>query len=120
MLQDLLERRFPDLAGAMASAEVADLVAACTAVELAAGEVLLTEGTVTGALWLVVEGALVVSVGEAADARRVGVIEAGGIVGEISLLDRGPASATSPGSPDPTGGVPVSSCQVRVPRSAAR
>lgn len=86
------ETRFGGLAANLERDELAALVLRLRPLEVNAGEVLITEGTPTGGLHLVWEGALDVAVGDANT--HVGTVERGGYVGEVSLLDPGPASAT--------------------------
>ena len=84
--------RFADLAGGLERHELAALLGRLRPVEVAAGEVLITAGTPTSGLHLVLDGRLEVTVGERHD--QVTTVEAGGYLGEVSLLDPGPASAT--------------------------
>jgi len=62
--------------------------------ELKRGEVLLKEGEHTDSLYIVQHGALRVTVGKGAKQVELPEITAGQWVGEVSLLDPGPASAT--------------------------
>lgn len=84
--------RFKALAGHLSIDEVAGLQRAATQRSLAAGEVLLREGAMADALYLVWDGELAVTVGD--DGAELARCGAGSIVGEVSLLDSGPASAT--------------------------
>lgn len=56
--------------------------------------VLIAQGAPGEDLWLVVSGSLEVWVGDGAAAVLVATVLPGGFVGEMSLLDPGPASAT--------------------------
>lgn len=74
----------------VALADLTPLLAQCTVQELAAGEVLITYGQLNRDFYAVITGRLQVYV-ERAD--PLAVIEAGGSVGELSAIDRQPASA---------------------------
>ena len=86
---DLLSR-MPLFAG-LASDELARIAALTEDVEVAAGTVLTHEGRYEGWFYLVVAGTVEIARAGAA----VDTIGAGGFVGEISLLDAGPRTATA-------------------------
>ncbi len=91
---DAFDRRFETLAARLEPDEAAALIQLLDPVEIAAGEVLIAQGSVTDTLYLVWDGELTASVGEADAERDVGVIERGSYLGEVSLLDPGPATAS--------------------------
>ena len=86
---DLLAR-MPLFAG-LASDELARITALTEDVEVAAGTVLTHEGRYEGWFYLVVAGTVEIARGGA----EVDTVGAGGFVGEISLLDDGPRTATA-------------------------
>jgi alkyl hydroperoxide reductase subunit AhpC/uncharacterized protein (DUF924 family)/CRP-like cAMP-binding protein len=59
-----------------------------------AGDTILTEGEAGDTAFLILEGSVEVHVGEGARAKSVGVLEAGDVFGEMSLIEPGPRSAT--------------------------
>jgi CRP-like cAMP-binding protein len=83
--------RYPALTAHLRREDVAVFAGALTARPLAAGTALVTEGTPSDTLYLVWEGALAVRVSGDGAVARLGP---GEVVGEISLVDGGPASAT--------------------------
>ena len=85
---DLLAR-MPLFAG-LASDELARIAALTEEVEVAAGTVLMHEGRYEGWFYLVVAGTVEIARAGAA----VDTVGAGGFVGEISLIDIGPRTAT--------------------------
>jgi CRP-like cAMP-binding protein len=86
---DLLAR-MPLFAG-LASDELARITALTEDVEVAAGTVLTHEGRYEGWFYLVAAGTVEIARGGA----EVDTVGAGGFVGEISLLDDGPRTATA-------------------------
>jgi len=58
------------------------------------GETILSEGEPGDSAYLIVKGSVEVTVGEGASARVVGMLGAGDVFGEMSLIDPGPRSAT--------------------------
>jgi CRP-like cAMP-binding protein len=86
-----LAARFAPLATHLSIDDVADLQRAMTERSIAPGEVVLREGTDSDTLHLVWDGELAVSIESGVELGRCG---GGSIVGEVSLLDCGPASAT--------------------------
>ncbi|MCB9506552.1 MAG: cyclic nucleotide-binding domain-containing protein [Myxococcales bacterium] len=85
------------LADQLGSQAARFLVERMAARELAAGQLLLREGATADALYFVLGGTLAVFVGGAGGAShgvRVGAIEPGRWVGEVTFVDPGPASAT--------------------------
>ena len=86
---DLLAR-MPLFAG-LAPDELAQIAALTEDVEVAAGTVLTHEGRYEGWFYLVVAGTVEIARGGAA----VDTVGAGDFVGEISLLDAGPRTATA-------------------------
>jgi len=83
--------RFAPLAGHLSIDDVAGLQRASVERRLPIGEVVLREGATSDTLHLVWDGELAVSVDGGTELGRCGP---GSIVGEVSLLDCGPASAT--------------------------
>lgn len=69
------------------------LASICSVREYAAGDVIFTQGDVDRTLYIVVSGCIDVRVG--LDGRRVGQVVAGDVLGEISLVERRPHSATA-------------------------
>lgn len=63
-------------------------------VHFTAGETILNQGEEGNTAFLIVDGGVDVIVGDGANARTVGSLEAGDVFGEMSLLDPGPRSAT--------------------------
>jgi CRP-like cAMP-binding protein len=92
-----LEGRFPAITEHLSRRELEALAAALQPLTLAAGATLIEEGQSADTLYLVVDGTLRVTIDVAGKQRAVGVLEAGAIVGEVSLMDPGPASATVTG-----------------------
>ncbi|MCB9730171.1 MAG: cyclic nucleotide-binding domain-containing protein [Deltaproteobacteria bacterium] len=66
------------------------------------GEVVTEEGVFTDALYVVTDGALKVSVTAEGEVLEVGTVTPGQWVGEVGLLDPGPASATVVAARDST------------------
>ncbi len=84
--------QFPDLALGLEPAQLDALLAALETEDVAAGETLITEGSPSDALYLVWDGSLEIEV--AGRDRAVSRLGPGEVVGEVSLLDPGPATAT--------------------------
>jgi len=59
-----------------------------------AGTTILTEGETGDTAYLIASGTVEVSIGHGAKARSLGVLTAGDVFGEMSLIDPGPRSAT--------------------------
>jgi CRP-like cAMP-binding protein len=90
---DLFSSQFPGLSVALSSSELDALLAALQTEYVAAGETLITQGTPSDALYLVWDGSLDVEFAS----KRGGSLSRlgpGEVVGEVSLLDPGPATAT--------------------------
>lgn len=88
---DELAQRFPHIVHGLSPADRAALAAVLTARHLRAGEVLLAEGERSDTLYLILSGRVTI---ELAGVGVVAEREPGEMVGEVSLLDPGPASAT--------------------------
>jgi CRP-like cAMP-binding protein len=89
-------RRFAALGSALAPAELDALMEALEVRDVLAGEALIAEETVTDALYLVWDGELNVSMKTPPDGaeKEVAKVGAGALLGEVSLLDPGKATAT--------------------------
>ena len=88
------EKRFADLGSYLESEEVEVLLTHLTERQFAIGEIALREGDNTDTAYLVWDGRLVVTVGSGAEATEVGRCGPGVLLGEISFIDGGPATAT--------------------------
>ena len=63
-------------------------------VEFKAGETIIVEGEAGETAFLIISGSVEVSIGIAGKAKSIGTLVAGDVFGEMSLIDRGPRSAT--------------------------
>jgi CRP/FNR family cyclic AMP-dependent transcriptional regulator len=63
-------------------------------VSFKAGETILTEGEVGNTAFLIRSGSVKVSIGTRAGAKRLAMLQAGDVFGEMCLLEPGPRSAT--------------------------
>ena len=88
--RDTFSRRFRRLAARLTPEDGEALLAALVQQDVAAGEVVITEGSPVDALLLVWDGELNVTV----DDVEVAHVGPGAYLGEASLLDPAPASAT--------------------------
>ena len=82
--------------------ELSEVAAICTRRRLKKGEVLATEGETGHELFIVSEGLVEVSVSEHTAPRVLVNLGAGQLIGEMSLVDHGPRSATVKAIHDPT------------------
>jgi len=87
-------QRFPELAAAIGDDATSELLQVLERHELYAGQALIDEGNATDALFLVWDGELDVSMDTPDGPRKVGQVGRGSFLGEVSLLDPGPATAT--------------------------
>jgi CRP-like cAMP-binding protein len=87
-------KRFPGFAEALAGPQLVTLLSACETLEVGAGEALIEQGTTADALFLVWDGELDVSTQTRLGTSKFEQVRTGDILGEISLLDPGPATAT--------------------------
>jgi CRP-like cAMP-binding protein len=87
-------RRFPAVAELLTDTELAALASSLTRRSIAAGDLLVTEGRASDAVFFLWDGSLAVRLSSDGDAREIGRCEPGAVVGEISFLDGGPATAT--------------------------
>ena len=94
MVAETFSKRFPDLAAALSGEERAALVDALEVRDAEAGEALVAEGARSSDLFLVLDGELDIVVGASGGSRRVAGVGPGSYLGEVSLLDPGPAGAT--------------------------
>lgn len=88
-----LSLRFPAFGTYLAGGQDKTVAAALVERDAAAGEVLLAEGSVASAVYLIADGAVAVTAG-APHPIEVGRFGAGAVLGEVSFLDGLPASAT--------------------------
>jgi CRP-like cAMP-binding protein len=86
--------RFPLLAGDLSDEESAAFVALLEEREVAERELVLREGVPSAAIFLVREGELSVSLSLGGPTLETGRFGAGAILGEVSFIDGGPATAT--------------------------
>ena len=87
-------KRFPHIGSALEPAELKAFLDLLKIQYVEASESLIIEGTVTDSLYLVWEGELDVIMQAPTGEYKVAVIEQGALLGEISLLSPGPATAT--------------------------
>ncbi len=87
-------RRFPQIGSALEPDELKALIALLKTQDVEASESLIIEGTITDSLYFVWEGELDVIMQSPTGEYKVAVIEQGALLGEISLLSPGKATAT--------------------------
>jgi CRP/FNR family cyclic AMP-dependent transcriptional regulator len=75
---------------ALTKKDIARLIKAGTSIRIGAGDALVREGEQGPGVYLVVAGELDVHQGD----ERIGTMRAGDLIGEISMLERTPATAT--------------------------
>jgi alkyl hydroperoxide reductase subunit AhpC/uncharacterized protein (DUF924 family) len=63
-------------------------------VKFQSGDTILSQGTAGDTAFVIIAGSVEVSVGEGAQAKSLGILEAGEVFGEMSLIEPGPRSAT--------------------------
>ena len=93
----LTDRDAEQLASLVASAtsnELRTLSWVSTSVELRENDVLVREGDESSSIFLVIDGSLSASVSEDDETIELGAIGPGQWIGEVSMLDPGPATAT--------------------------
>ncbi|MFT7522067.1 MAG: CRP-like cAMP-binding protein [Kiritimatiellia bacterium] len=86
--------QFPTLALGLTSEEQASLLNALEMEDFSAGETLIVDGTPTDSLFLVWSGKLNVVIHTATGEHEVAVVGPGSMLGEVSILDPGPSTAT--------------------------
>lgn len=86
--------RFPAVAGALDGAQVERLLGSFERNEIGADEYVIAEGTRSDALFLVWDGELEAVTDTPGGDRQVGLVGPGELLGDISLLDPGPATAS--------------------------
>lgn len=86
--------RFPAVTAHLGGREVEALAGALVPVEVVAGTTLIAEGGLADTLYFLARGELQVWIDVAKTPRPVSRLEPGSIVGEVALMDPGPASAT--------------------------
>ncbi len=84
---------FSHLLEGFSDTQLRDFLCYLLVMELEHGEELISEGNHTESLYLVSEGQLTIHVGQEKEI-EITKIQPGGWVGEVSMLDPGPASAT--------------------------
>jgi|SRR5215204_2838576 len=87
-------QRFPGVSAGLSNDGVTALLDQFKVEEAAPSEALIAEGTPADALLLVWDGQLDVTVSTPAGDHPAGAVGAGSFLGEVSLLDPGPATAT--------------------------
>lgn len=76
--------------------QLSDLAANCSRKELPRGAVLMRQGELPSSMFIILEGAVSISVeGQGGQAQEVAVSAAGDVVGEMSLLTGAPRTATA-------------------------
>jgi CRP/FNR family cyclic AMP-dependent transcriptional regulator len=93
-VDEKFSKAFERLTKGMSEGDLRRLMFVMCIFELKRGEVLVKEGQHAESLYIVQTGALRVTVGEGAGRIEFPEVTAGYWVGEVSLLDPGPASAT--------------------------
>jgi|GEM_PF-1860959 len=94
ILDPKLAKAFGRLTQGMSDADLRRFMLVMCIFELKRGDVLVKEGQHTESLFIVQTGALRVTVGDGPSRIEMPEVTAGQWVGEVSLLDPGPASAT--------------------------
>lgn len=94
MTVDAFTARFPGLAAELAPAQIELLLGALQYFELQAGEAAIGEWTTADALFLVWEGSLTASTDTPDGEQVVGRSGPGDFLGDVSLFDPGPATAS--------------------------
>jgi NTE family protein len=89
-----LRARFPKLAAQASMQELTALLDALTLLQVAAGEVLVRDGEPADTLYFLWEGRMVAFIESANVSMELGHVEPGETIGEVAVLDPGPATAT--------------------------
>jgi CRP/FNR family transcriptional regulator, cyclic AMP receptor protein len=87
-------QRFPQFAAALNDAEIETLLDALRVQTYEASEALIEQGTMMDSLFLVWDGELDVLMNTPEGEKKIAEITRGSLLGEISLLNPGPATAT--------------------------
>lgn len=87
-------QRFPDLAAQLSGEELNAMFHAFDVLEVGAEEALIAEGTITDVLYLVWDGKLAVSMNTPYGEQNIAQVGPGAFLGEVSLMDPGPATAS--------------------------
>jgi flavin-dependent dehydrogenase/CRP-like cAMP-binding protein len=87
-------RLFSHLSSSLSDTQIARLIGSVVVQNYEAGEEVITEGTETSSLFMVWDGALNVVKSAEKGEIPLATVEAGSLLGEVSLLDPGPATAT--------------------------
>lgn len=91
---ELFKKRFPKIGSALEADELDSLLKLLKTQYVEASESLIIEGTITDSLYFVWEGELDVVMESPEGEYKVATIEPGALLGEISLLSPGKATAT--------------------------
>jgi CRP/FNR family cyclic AMP-dependent transcriptional regulator len=91
---DRLAKQFASLVGSATPTELQALTDMSVPLELQENEVLLQEGFESSSLFFVLDGLLAASVSKNGETIELGYIGPGQWIGEVSMLDPGPATAT--------------------------
>ena len=91
-----------ELFGDLSNEELGEIAALCSNRRLSKGEILAKQGEIGHELFIISEGLVEVIVRDQSIPRVIINLGAGQIIGEMSLVDRGPRSATVKAIQDPT------------------
>lgn len=93
-----------DLFEGLTDSELEDIAAICKAKHLKKGDILVEEGKRGESFFIITEGAVEVVIDSTFDTSRRAVLNlgAGQLIGEMSLLEQGPRSATVVAIEEPT------------------
>jgi CRP-like cAMP-binding protein len=94
MTHEQLKARFPGLTKRFAEGESSALLDVLVPVRITAGDVLVTHGARADTMCLVEEGHLSIYIEEAGERLILGQAGPGMVVGEIGMIEPGPATAT--------------------------
>jgi CRP/FNR family cyclic AMP-dependent transcriptional regulator len=94
--------RSVELFDGLADDDLAEVAQICVRRTFRDGDILAKQGEVGSELFIISEGLVEVTVGDRSTARVVVNLGAGQLIGEMSLVDHGPRSATVCAVQDPT------------------
>ena len=89
-----LTARYPGLTGELSAEDCRALLEVLTPVTVQAGEVLMEHGQQTDTMFLIESGLLSIRIDDRGEKLLLGRGGPGAVVGEIAMIDPGPASAT--------------------------